>query len=277
MLRSCSGAVCVLLIGLAGAAVAEDAPAPPPPLSLPSPITDHFALSGIYFLGHVATTGHVNAGSGIPGTPFNAEQILGLTDEVYQPRFEIMFRLEDRGRLRVDFFDLRRNGASVLDEQLQYGDQTFVLGDKLVSTFDWRQMDLTYTYSFLRTEHFELGAGAGVHLIEAYASVEVPSTPNRDEFSGAGPFATLALDGTWAISQRWAISARAQYLNLSVGSLTGTLGDYHGDVQYRWRRHMAFGLGYERSQAQLQVRNEDPSGVLQLTIRGPEAFVRVSF
>jgi hypothetical protein len=136
---------------------------------------------------------------------------------------------------------------------------------------------LTYTYSFLRSEHFELGAGVGVHLIEADATVEVPSTPNRAEFSGAGPFATVAVDGTWAISQRWALSARAQYLNLSVGSLSGTLGDYHADAQYRWRRHMAFGLGYERSQAQLEVRNQDPSGVLRLTIRGPEAFVRVSF
>jgi len=275
MLWSRYGALFLMLAGLASAAVADDA-APPPP-SMPSPITDHFALRGIYFLGHVATTGHVDPGNGFSGSNFNAEQLLGLTDEVYQPRIEIMFRLEQRGRLRVNFFDLRRNGATVLGNQFQYGDETFQYGDRLLSSFNWRQMDLTYTYSFLRTDHFELGAGAGVHLIEADATVAVPSTPNRTEFSGAGPFATVALDGTWAISQRWAISARAQYLNLSIGSLSGTLADYHADAQYRWRRNMAFGLGYERSQAQLVVRDEDPSGVLRLTIRGPEAFVRVSF
>jgi hypothetical protein len=269
------GALFLLLAGPASAAVADDA-APPAPW-IASPITDHFALRAIYFLGHVATTGHVDPGNGLAGTDFNAEQLLGLTDEVYQPRIEIMFRLEQRGRLRVNFFDLRRNGATLLTSQFQYGDETFQSGDRLLSSFNWRQMDLTYTYSFLRTEHFELGAGLGAHLIEAYATAEVPSTPNRTEFSGAGAFGTVALDGTWAISQRWALTARAQYLHLSIGSLEGTLGDYHADAQYRWRHNMAFGLGYERSQARLVVNNEYPSGELQLTIRGPEAFVRVSF
>jgi hypothetical protein len=165
MLRSCYGAVCVLLAAFAGTAAADDGPPPPPGIT--SPITDRFAITGIYFLGHVDTTGHVDSGASITGTPFNAEQILGLTKDVYQPRIELMFRLEERGRLRVDFFDLRRNGSSVLGEQLQYGDQTFLLGDQLLSTFNWRQMDLTYTYSFLRNDHFELGAGVGVQLIEA--------------------------------------------------------------------------------------------------------------
>jgi hypothetical protein len=249
-------------------------PAPPP---IASPISDHFALTGIYLLGHVSTDARIDPGNGIPGTAFTAEHALGLTDQADQFRIEIMVRLEERSRLRVDFFDLRRNGATVLDSTLQYGDQTFVNGDRVQSAFNWRQMDITYTYSFLRFEHFELGAGAGVHLIEADAQAEVPGTPNRVDYSGAGPFATIALDGTWLVARRWALSARAQYLNVSVGSLSGTLGDYHADVQYRWQRNMAFGLGYEHSVDQLQVRNENPSGVLRLTISGPEAFVRVSF
>jgi hypothetical protein len=259
----------------AEAAEADDAyPAPQPNAS---PITDHFALSAIYFLGHVSTTGNINPSNGMAGTYFSAEHDLGVTDQVYQPRIEIMFRLEERGRLRVDFFDLRRNGDVLADRNIQYGNVTFLDGDQVQSSLSWRQMDLTYTYSFLRNEHFELGAGAGLSLIEAEALAQIPATPNRSDFSAATAFGTLALDGTWAISRYWSLNARAQYLDLSVGSISGALGEYHADVQYRWRRNVAFGIGYDRFLFDLTVRDHDPSGVLDLMIRGPQAFVRVSF
>ena len=259
----------------AEAAEADDAyPAPQPNAS---PITDHFALSAIYFLGHVSTTGYVNPSNGFTGTYFSAEHDLGVTDQVYQPRIEIMFRLEERGRLRVDFFDLRRNGDVFADRNIQYGNVTFLAGDQVQSSLSWRQMDLTYTYSFLRNERFELGAGVGLSLIEAEALAQIPATPNRSDLSAATPFGTIALDGTWAISRFWSLNARAQYLDLSTGSIVGALGEYHADVQYRWRRNVAFGIGYDRFLVDLTVRDHNPSGLLDLMIRGPEAFVRVSF
>ncbi|HEY6451875.1 MAG TPA: hypothetical protein VIX87_04690, partial [Steroidobacteraceae bacterium] len=159
------------LLGVLATANAEDAAAPP---SDASPITDHLALSAGFYWGHVNTFGQFNSGAGVPGTTLTAERDLGLTDQVYQPRIEIMFRLEQRGRLRVNFFDLRRNGETQLDRKIQFGDQVFETGDTVQSSIDWRQMDLTYTYSFLRGDRYELGAGVGAHLLEAQASAQIP-------------------------------------------------------------------------------------------------------
>ena len=118
----------------------------------------------------------------------------------------------------------------------------------------------------------------GAHLIEAYATAEVPSTPNRTEFSGAGAFGTVALDGTWAISQRFAWTARAQYLSATVHGISGALGDYHTDLQYRWARNFEIGLGYEEIRAQLSVqRSSTTPGGFTLSVKGPELFLRASF
>ena len=73
----------------------------PIPAAIPSPITDHLALTGGFFWGHVTTFGQFNSGKGLPGTTLTAEQDLGLTDQVYQPRIELMFRLQKRGRLQI--------------------------------------------------------------------------------------------------------------------------------------------------------------------------------
>jgi hypothetical protein len=256
----------------------DDTPPPPEKPHRPaSPITDHLALEAGFFWGAVHTAGQFDSAQGVAGTPLTAERNLGLTNEAYQPWLELMFRLEDRNKLRVDWFDLRRDGEVLLPSTLQVGDQTFQGGQELKSMLNWRQMDVTYTYSFLRTERFELGAGLGLHLLEAEARAQVPGTPQLSDYSEAGPFATLALDGTWAIDRHWSLNARGQYMHLSVSNFTGELQDYRADVQYRWRRNLAVGAAYEYSQREVDVTEHDPSGFVQLRVTGPQLFVRVSY
>lgn len=265
-----------LLLALGVAARADDY-SPPPPLPLASPITDHFALRAGFFWGSIDTFGRFDSAKGVEGTPFTAEHDLGLNDRAYQIDVEIIFRLEERSRLRVNFLDTRREAEKTIDRTIQYGDQAFLVNNLVQSDFDWRQMDITYTYSFLRGERYELGIGPGIHLIEAEASAQIPGTPQYADYSGAGPFATLALDGTWLIARHWSLEARAQYLRLTIGSVGGMMGQYHSDLEYRWRRNLAFGVGYTLRQSELDVRNSDPSGVMRLRIAGPEAFARMSF
>jgi transcription termination factor Rho len=194
-------------------------------------------------------------------------KLLHPMDELAAIEF-LLDKMKDT-KTNTDFFDAMK--------RLQYGDQLFLIDDPVHSEFDWRQVDITYTYSFLRTERFELGAGLGIDLLQAEAIAEIPRTQQYADFNGAGPFATLALDGTWLIAKHWSFNARGQYLKISVGSVSGMMGDYHADFQYRWKRNVAFGLGYEYQDAELDVRNDNPSGVLRLSFSGPQLFGRVSF
>jgi len=255
------------------AALAGFGPAARPPAS---PITDVLALRGGYFWGHVGTSGRFDSATGVPGTPVNLEYDFGLTPQQRQPRVELIFRLRERSRLRVDFFDLSRSATQTLARPITYGNHTFQTNDVVNSEMDWRETDFTYTYSFLRTERFELGFGPGLHLIQSEGIGAVPARAIREDFSGAGPFVTLALDGTWRLSERWTLTARAQYFDLRVAGQEGALGDYRGELQYRPARHLALGLGFEGLRARLDVRNKNPSGVMKLSVDGPELFVRAS-
>ena len=267
---------CSLLFA-AGAVLADPQASKPWPAS---PITDHFAIRGGWMQGSVDTVGRVDdPATDVAGTEFSAEKDFNQSDGAHQLRVEMMFRLRDRGRVRVDMWDLSRRGTASPTTPITYGANTFLAPDAVDSQTDWRQIDVTWTYSFLRASRYELGAGIGVHLVQAEAQARVANrpTPIREEFSGAGPFATVALDGTWRFARRWSLSARAQYFNLTVGSVSGMLGDYHGDIQYRWRRNVAFGVGYQSTQVQIEVSESNPNGRMRMSIAGPEAFVRASF
>lgn len=257
-------------LAVAVSAHAQEYLSPPPAVA--SPITDYLALRAIYFLGKVTTHAQFNPSGNINnglGTNFNAEQLLGLTDKADQFRVELIFRLEERDRLRVNFLDLRRGGDKDLTQPLQFGNVAFNTGQAVQSELDYREFVLTDTYSFLKGSWYELGAGLGVQLLEAESDVDVPSTPRYVRESGATLFGTPALDGTVLLDRHWSLNARAQYLHLARQTVAGLWEDYHGDLQYRWRRNLAAGLGFEYQEIGVdQVR---------LKIVGPEAFLRASF
>lgn len=245
--------------------------------SIASPITDRFALRGIYFQPSLTTEGRFDGDAGTPGTPFSGEDDLGLDDEANQGRMELMLRMRERHRVRIDYLKLDRYGENTLTRPIAYRNTTYFTGDRVLSDFNVRMLGLTYTRSILRRERFELGLGLGLHLLEAAANAEVRARNVSEEGSGVGVLPTLAVDGSWRISSRWALTGRAQYLSVSSTDVDGRFADYHVDVQYRWRPNLAVGLGWSKLTLDVEISDSDLPGRVALASAGPEIFFRVSF
>jgi hypothetical protein len=249
----------------------------------PSPITDRFYVRGTFFNPAISTTLRIDTQSpgpgllGTTGTVVSGERDLGLDSRIPQGRIEIMFRLRERNRLRVDYFESNRRGDHPITRQILFGNETFDVNDRVTSSVQWRQFGLTYTYSVLRTDRFELGLGLAVHFVEAQARGAVDAKQLRQDVSGAGAFPTIPLDFTWRISRRFAMVARAQYLHASVNSFEGSMGEYHGDFQYRWKPNFSLGAGYTVMRSFLSVNDAHFPGLFRQNVRGPEAFFKVSF
>jgi hypothetical protein len=251
----------------------------------PSPITDRFAVEGIFFNPAVSTHLRVDTQSpafgipGITGTPVSGERDFGLDSRTPQGRIEIIFRLRQNNRLRVDYFATNRSGDHVINRTILFGDETFVANDRVTSNLDWRQFSLTYTYSLFRNDYVEAGLGLGLHFLEADARGAVSARQLRQEVSGSGAFPTIPLDITWRIWHGLAFSARGQYFRASVNNFEGSLAEYHGDLQWRWRRYPNFslGAGYTIMRSSLDINDTNFPGSFRLNVRGPEGFFKVSF
>lgn len=242
-----------------------------------SPITDRFYLRGSYFAPSMTTDVRLDASNGTPGTLLSAEDDLGLDDQIDQARLEVMFRMHERHKLRVDAFRTRRDGDVVLAQPIIFGDDVYNVNDRVISRASWQMLGFTYTYSFLRKEKFELGAGLGLHVLEAEARGEVRARNIREEGSGVGALPSVSIDGVWRISRRFSLNGRGQYFSANVSDFSGAMADYHLDVQYRWRQNFAVGLGYSLIDIDVESDSEDFPGLFNLNAKGPELFFRVSF
>jgi hypothetical protein len=274
-------AVTLLALGAASLAQAADEPKrellQPPRDEIASPITDHFALTGVFESGSVSTVARYDQSPLVAGTTIDGEKLLGLDDKVNKGSIALMFRLAERSRITVDYFKLTRHGDTVLKQPVIVGSNTYLVSDRLITDLDLRVLGLTYTYSFLKTERFELGGGLGIRIGQGEGSGEVTARRLRDTFGGVAPLPTLTLDGTWRFTRRFSLNGRAQYFAVHTGGVDGSLANFHGDVQFRAWKNLAAGLGY--SSLHVLVDSADPgnTGRLDFKVRGPEFFLRASF
>src|SRR5260370_16195685 len=106
----------------------------------PSPITDRFYVRGTFFNPAISTTLRIDGtspGPGLPGTPgtvVSGERDLGLASRNPQGRIEIMFRLRERNRLRVDYFETNRRGDQAIARQILFGNEIFTVNDRVTSS-----------------------------------------------------------------------------------------------------------------------------------------------
>ncbi|HEU5136037.1 MAG TPA: hypothetical protein VFU13_12880 [Steroidobacteraceae bacterium] len=253
----------------------------PKSLDIASPVSDHFYMRGIYFQGTVDTVLRIDStGATEPdGTVLSGEDDLGLDDVVDQARMEFDIRMGERNHVRIDYFKLNRFSEQPLPRDIEFGDFEVDEGEVFRTRLDWRMLGLTYTYSLFRAERFEAGLGLGLHIIETLAEGSQPLTSNRERDSEAAVFPTVAVTGAFRISKRWAVTARGQSFSYTDDEegFDGSLSDYHIDVQYRWRRNFAIGLGYSAIDIDLEVADADNPFLFQMNTSGPEIFFRASF
>jgi len=278
----------LLAAGYAAPALADrdpnsGAPLPPKQHEVASPITDHFAARASYFSPSLHTTVRADPTFGVPGalgTTINAEQDLGLPDKLHKGRVDFMFRMRERMKLRLDYFEADRSGSQVLSQDITFKNATFQQGLPASSSMDWQQFNITFTYSFIRTERFEVGTGLAAYFLQTDAKITQPqpfSIALHEELSGASPFPALPLDLTWCISRRWSVSAYGAYVHANVSSTDGWFMDMHADLQYRYNANFVVGAGYASTRASLTSTSSSNPGYVNTSISGSELFIRFSF
>jgi hypothetical protein len=221
----------------------------------------------------------LDSSTGVPGTPINAEQDLGLDKTDFEAKLQVMVRAGERHRLRFDYFSLDRTGQTIATDPIIFRDVLLLPGDPLDSSMSIRTLGITYEYSFLHSDRYELAATVGVNVTDISMRVRVTTETRHIDQSEdqAGPFPTVGLDGTYVISKRFYFDARAQYMKANIDDLQASLTVFEADALYRLSPNVAFALGYSGTRAHLVSFQAKTSGFFDLNSSGPELFVRVSF
>jgi hypothetical protein len=230
---------------------------------------------------HVSSTTAIrlDSGQGVPGTPIDAENVLGVDSSDFEPKFQAMVRVGERHRLRFDYFTLDRTGQTTLGAPIVFRDVVLLTKDPVQANLSLRTLGINYEYSFIHREKFEVAATFGINdtdiSVRAKVSTQTRHVDQRED--QAGPIPTIGLDSTYVLSKRFYFDARAQYFKIAVDHLDGSLGFYELAALYRLRANISFAFGYTAAKARLDSRQTKDSGYFNFDSKGPEVFVRIAF
>jgi hypothetical protein len=221
----------------------------------------------------------INSSTDVAGTPINAEDQFGLDKSDYEAKIQAMVRVGERHRLRFDYFSLDRTGQTTVTQPIVFRDVVLQPGDPLNSDLSIRTFGITYGYSFLHSDRYEVAATIGINDtdISARARVQTQARHVDQTEDQAGPIPTLGLDATYVVSKRFYFDARAQYFRIRIDDLDGSLGLYELDGLYRLRPNISFAVGYTSLRAHLTSAQAKQGGLFNFNSSGPEIFLRVAF
>jgi hypothetical protein len=270
-----------LTLGMAAAFTAAAAPAETAATeTIPSHpmFSDKFLFEFGGYYARTSTGASLSGPGGGVGAIVDFEDAFALEERKLVGIGGFVWRMTERWRLDVEYFLLNRRGTKTLDNQLEWGGETFPSGTTVDARYNFSDTRVTAGYSFFKRRDKELGIGLGLHVAGIKASVEdTAGGITAQESSVQAPLPVVNLYGLFALTDDWALRMRMDFLSLAYGDYSGDIRSAAIDALYQPFRNVGFGLGMRSLIVDLKVDDPDWTGRIRTSYSGPTAFMTVSF
>lgn len=216
------------------------------------------------------------------GTLVSFEKDLGLEDAQTLQRFGLQWRPFARHELAASYFSAQREGLRQIDRDIVFRDETYRVNALVGTEFDLDYWSATYTYWARRAPRSGVGITLGVATLAMDASVSaqqpgvtVSVTQTADT---EVPVALAGLQTRFALLERLHGEAAISTLpRVTIGDYTGDALTGSARLEYRPLNWLGIGAAYHYFRLDVDVEQADLGGSLDMTIRGPEAYLRLAF
>jgi hypothetical protein len=238
---------------------------------------DRFIIEFGGYYSKTGTQASLSGARGGVGVLVDFENALGLEERNLSGIVGFVWRMTDRWRLDIEYFGLNRSATKTLATQVDWGDQTFLIGTTVDATYNFYDTRVSAGYSFFKQRDKELGIGLGLHVAGIKASVQSTTGGVAEGGDVLAPLPVLNLYGSFALTDEWALRLRMDWLSLTYGDYTGDVRSMAIDVHYQPFRHVGFGLGMRNLVLDLTIDDPHWSGRVRMVYMGPTAVMTVSF
>jgi hypothetical protein len=249
----------------------------------PDPLTDSFGASLAGFILNSDVTVRVDGDTGL-GTPVDLSRTFGKGDAT-RFRLDGRWRFGERHKLRGAYFSNDWSNSRTIDDEIEWGGDVYPVGAKVKAEFNIDIYQVTYEYSFLKRDNYEVSAGIGLHYTGVSAGLSARITGEGGTVDGALkgdnsvdlPLPVISLGGLWRLPQNFWVRGQAQLFALQIGDYDGTLQDLTVAVTWQPKPWLGLGLAYNYFAVDVDVDKDRFKGNLDWVYDGPMIFYSASF
>jgi hypothetical protein len=250
----------------------------------PDLLNDSFFMSLGTYLVNTDATISVDGATRDSGTKVDWDRTFGDATAT-QFRLDAMWRFAERHKLRALWFNTSRSDSRTIEEEVNWGDETFPVDARVKGEVNWDIYELAYEYSFLRRDTYEVSASIGAYYAQFDSSLSATitnpgGTTQRNARGDASvdlPLPVLGMRGFWVLPYDLSLDVSGQWFWLSIDQYSGNLQDYRATLTWQPKTWVGVGVGYDWFEAHGDVDASDFKGNLDWNFRGPMIYYSVSF
>ncbi len=232
--------------------------------------------AGGYFPLHDANlqvTGKLGLGF---GTKISLEDSLNLEKDQSTFKIDAEWRFFPRHRLKISYFDLSRDAVTAITANLTVGDEVFVVNDIIGTNLKWQTFVVSYTWSFLQTNKYEVGATIGAHITTGKFSLASLSLNlgQAETKSLTLPLPTIGLTGAYAFTPKLILTSGAGLFALKIDDIKGSQMNFDLDLEYNAWKYVGFGIGYNFYRLDVNVDEDDSIWEAKYQYHGFKVFLK---
>jgi len=209
---------------------------------------------------------------------------LGLRDTDYSWVAEYRYRINDKWLLSLGGYTFSSTGSVEARNTFEYDGVVFEAGAKVDSKLKVDTYIADVMYKVYGSEKAQLYLGGGVHVSDLSADLKVKVFVEDKERIGASsgnsllaPLPNLRMQGMYAFSSRWAVSATTGWLSLNYQDYEGSFAYISGRLSYRVTDRFGLGLGYQYLNMDFSARRKHGDVGVDIKFNGPSAYLLYSF
>ncbi len=225
------------------------------------------------FLVDAGTTVFLRSGNAV--SPVSLERDFDVENSELAFPASLTWRIGGFHRLRLAYAQLKRDGASDINVDIDVGDVTFPAGDTVLSAFDTTLYSFAYGFSLLRDAQKELTIWGGVNIAEVRYRASGGVGDVRAETRQLLPTLGLELDANF--TDRLSLEAALSFYLLDFNDHSGEMLNLRFGGSYRLTQWLSADLGWQFYRQ--DIRTADPSffGEYRFEYRGPQLTLSARF
>lgn len=203
------------------------------------------------------------------GVAYSFTDDFGGEDSATVPRIDVSYRFNDAHRLDFATFEIDRSGREVLLLEVDLGDQSYSIGETLVTDIDYKVFRVSYGYSFYRSDRVELGISAGLHLTTYDFDYRLEEGSSDDSADATGPLPMFGLRMSYALTPRWGVHFLSESFYIEIDdAYKGSFSISEIDIEYRFNDYFTLGAGIARFSTDLDADDSGWKGSITDSHRG---------
>jgi hypothetical protein len=255
-------------------------------------LNDRFVITIGAFIVTSNVNGSLSGSANTSDQKVDFDKEFGTDTDQTRWRADVLWRITPRQQVRFSYFNDDVQRTRPIDQDLAWGDYTFLAGGEVNAQTNFRVYELDYQFAFLRRPNYEIVAVAGLHVDDltlklsgnASLSVDTPTGPAQETAtfstksnSLTAPLPVLGLRGNWAVSPHVCLDAAAELFALSYQGISGNWSELSAGAAWMFNDHFGVGLDYDRFETHADLSRLNFSGRLNFGYQGLLLSVRGGF